>query len=46
MTPIAQLLLVGIPLAAGAIGAMTHIQLGNVAYEFTLFIIISVVVGA
>lgn len=46
MTPIAQLLLVSIPLAAGAIGAMTHIQLGNVAYEFTLFIIISIAVGA
>jgi membrane protein implicated in regulation of membrane protease activity len=46
MTPIAQLLLVGIPLAAGAIGAMAHVQLGNVACEFTLFIIISVVVGA
>ncbi|MCJ7455565.1 sulfite exporter TauE/SafE family protein, partial [Candidatus Bathyarchaeota archaeon] len=27
-------------------GAMTHIQLGNVAYEFIPFIIVSVVVGA
>jgi membrane protein implicated in regulation of membrane protease activity len=46
MTPIAQLLLIGIPPAAGAIGAMTRIQSGNVAYEFTLFIIFSIVVGA
>jgi membrane protein implicated in regulation of membrane protease activity len=46
MTPIAQLLLVDISLAAGAIGATTHVQLGNVACEFTLFIVISVVVGA
>jgi len=27
-------------------GAMTHIQLGNIAYEFIPFIIVSVVVGA
>lgn len=27
-------------------GAMTHVQLGNVAYEFTPFIIISVILGA
>jgi uncharacterized membrane protein YfcA len=27
-------------------GAITHIQLGNVAYEFTPFIIVSVIVGA
>ena len=27
-------------------GAITHIQLGSVAYEFTPFIVISVIVGA
>jgi len=41
-----ELLLIGIPLAAGRIGGVTHVQLGNVAYKFTRFIVVSVVVGA
>jgi len=31
---------------SGLTGALTHIQLGSVAYEFTPFIVISVIVGA
>jgi uncharacterized membrane protein YfcA len=33
-------------LVSAVTGAMTHMQLGNVAYEFVPFIIVSVMVGA